>query len=94
MLGQPAAHNLSPRESESISPALVAVPIFSHLPGSIISSYGDGPFGGRATGSDDLLHFRVGAGAGFEMPAFLRACFWAFFRACFRQLSLMPSEAE
>ncbi len=32
MLGQPAAHHLSPFESESVSPALVAVPIFSHLP--------------------------------------------------------------
>ena len=38
--------------------------------------------GGRAAGGDDLLHFRVGAGAGFEV------------RALFRQLSLMPSEAE
>ena len=32
MLGQPAAHGLSGCESESGSPALVAVPIFSQLP--------------------------------------------------------------
>ena len=32
MLGQPASHSLSPCESESVSPALVAVPIFSQLP--------------------------------------------------------------
>ena len=32
MLGQPTAHQLSPYELESVSPALVAVPIFSHLP--------------------------------------------------------------
>ena len=60
MLGQSAAHHLSPCESERVSPALVTVPIFSHLPATefrVSLALGTRQFSAR--NSDGSPHFRL-----------------------------------
>ena len=69
MLGQPAAHQLSPDELESVSPALVSVPIFSQLPGKTLRPAPRSSFSGGCSGRPQ----RQPAQEGYQVLKFIRA---------------------